>query len=108
MLTVYLNSFWTQLQSGQFPELGLWTYALIALLAIFEGPVVTLVSAAAASTGALDPLLVFVSAASGNLTGDSCWHCLGRFGKPEWILRLGVRAHQLEHFKDKVYERAPR
>ena len=36
---------------GQLPELGHWTYILLALLVMVEGPIATLLGAAAASAG---------------------------------------------------------
>jgi membrane protein DedA with SNARE-associated domain len=58
-------------------------------LVAFEGPVTTLVAAAAASAGLLHPLLVFIFAAAGNLTSDSLWYSLGRAGKIDRLSRLG-------------------
>jgi membrane protein DedA with SNARE-associated domain len=71
------------------PHLGYWTYLVISVLVAFEGPVTTLVAAAAASAGLLHPLLVFIFAAAGNLTSDSLWYSLGRAGKIDRLSRLG-------------------
>lgn len=67
--------------------LGGWSYLLLAVLVILEGPVATLLGAAAASSGALSPALVFVAAACGNLTGDLCWYALGRYAPTRWLRR---------------------
>jgi membrane protein DedA with SNARE-associated domain len=37
------------------------------------------------------PGLVFLAAATGNLTADSLWYTLGYAGKLEWALRFGRR-----------------
>jgi membrane protein DedA with SNARE-associated domain len=71
------------------PHLGYWTYLVISVLVALEGPVTTLVAAAAASAGLLHPLLVFIFAAAGNLTSDSLWYSLGRAGKIDRLSRLG-------------------
>jgi membrane protein DedA with SNARE-associated domain len=81
----------TLLRSGQFPEWGIWSYFALALLVAVEGPVATLLGAAAASAGVMKPWLVFVSASFGNLTADSLWYTLGRLGKINWLMRLGSR-----------------
>src|SRR5690349_864457 len=66
---------------------GGWAYILLAILVAVEGPITTLAGAVAASTGYLNPILVFVSASLGNLTADTLWYSLGYFGKIEWLLR---------------------
>jgi len=68
-----------------------WAYILLAILVAVEGPVITLAGAVAASTGYLDPIMVFVSAGIGNLLADTLWYSLGYLGKTEWLLRYGGR-----------------
>ena len=91
------------LKSGQIPQLGYWSYFLLAIVVAVEGPITTLVGAAAASAGFMRPGLVFLSAAIGNLTADSLWYTLGYVGKIEWVLRfgrrLGVRPDILERLE---------
>jgi membrane protein DedA with SNARE-associated domain len=86
-----LQSFLTTLKSGQLPELGYWTYLVLAILVAIEGPVATLLGAAAASAGLMYPFPVFMAAAIGNLSADSLWYLLGYAGKLEWALRFGRR-----------------
>jgi len=86
-----LRAFAITLKSGQLPELGNWTYVLLALLVAVEGPIATLLGAAAASAGLMRPIPVFFAAAAGNLTADSLWYSLGYAGKLEWVLRFGQR-----------------
>lgn len=94
-----VNGFFQQIQPGE-------TYIILAILAVFEGPLTTLTGAAFASTGALNPALVFLSVAGGNLTGDSFWHLLGRFGKTSWITsygsRFGIQSDQLKQLEKRA------
>lgn len=109
-----LIMFWeglvTALKSGQLPQLGLWTYILLALLVAIEGPIATLFGAAAASAGLMRPTLVFFAAATGNLMADCLWYSLGYLGKTEWVYhfgqRLGIRQSLIEHLKHNIIEHA--
>ena len=98
------------LRSGQLPELGHWTYLILALLVAIEGPIATLLGAAAASAGLLRPMPVFFAAAAGNLTADSLWYTLGYMGNMERILhfgrRLGLRESLIEHLKQNMIKHA--
>jgi membrane protein DedA with SNARE-associated domain len=78
-------------KSGQIPEWGYWSYFALAVLVAVEGPIATLLGAAAASAGAMRPLLVFFAASAGNLTADMLWYSIGYLGKIEWLFRLGQR-----------------
>ena len=101
-----------QLNSGQLAELPRGIYILIAILTMFEGPLATLVGAAAASTGLLNPALVFLAASIGNVTGDIFWHSLGRASKLHWLARygrmLGVDDDRLEWFNRNLRDHASR
>jgi len=98
-----LHDFWSGLVVGQIEQLGNWNYVVLAVLTILEGPIVTLLAAVAASGGLLNPELVFVSAAAGNLTSDVLWYSLGYLGKTEWLVRhfgrFGVRPDHLERLE---------
>jgi membrane protein DedA with SNARE-associated domain len=106
----FLLSLAASIRSGQLPQLGYWTYPLLALLVAVEGPIATLLGAAAASAGLMRLGLVFVAAATGNLTADSLWYSLGRAGKLEWALRfgrrLGLRREVLEQVEQSMHEHA--
>jgi membrane protein DedA with SNARE-associated domain len=101
-----------QLKSGQLTELPREIYILIAILTLFEGPLTTLAGAAAASTGLLNPALVFLFASVGNLTGDIFWHSLGRLGELHWFTRygrrLGITDDRLEWFKRNIRDYTPK
>ncbi len=87
----------------QLPELGTWTYLLLAVLVAVEGPIATLLGAAAASAGFMRPIPVFFAASAGNLTADSLWYLMGYMGRIEWLFRfgrrLGIRRDMLERLE---------
>lgn len=68
-----------------------------------EGPIATILGAVAASAGLLQPFLVFLFAAAGNLTADSLWYTLGYLGKIEWLFRggrrLGIKREHLDRLQ---------
>lgn len=105
-----LRNFAISLRNGQLPELGQWTYLLLAILVAVEGPVATLLGAAAASAGLMRPMPVFFAAMAGNLTADSLWYSLGYAGKIEWVLRFGQRLRidrrHLERLERNLHEHA--
>jgi len=111
-LTILIKDFIQALRSGQLPQLGTWTYILLAALVAVEGPIATMLGAAAASAGLMKPGWVFVAAATGNLTADSLWYTLGYFGKVDWLLRfgkkLGIHADTLERLETGMYDHAAR
>jgi membrane protein DedA with SNARE-associated domain len=90
------------IRSGNLPQVGIWTYFLLVVLVILEGPSMTLLGAAAASAGLMKPPLVFLAATIGNLAADSLWYSVGYLGKVEWFSRFqrfGVRPHTIERLK---------
>ena len=93
---------------GQTAPWAGWAYILLALLVAVEGPVTTLAGAVAASTGYLNPILVFVAAAIGNLIADTLWYSLGYLGKIEWLLRyggkLGIKETTLARLQTDVHD----
>ncbi len=105
-----IATFWQNLQQGQWPQLGYWNYALLALLVAAEGPIATLLGAAAAAAGFMRPDLVFLAAATGNLLADLGWYTLGYLGRVEWLLRygrwLGVRRRHLERLQRGMHHHA--
>ncbi|HEX8993029.1 MAG TPA: VTT domain-containing protein [Anaerolineales bacterium] len=100
------------LTSGHLPELGFWTYIILGFLVLVEGPIATLLGAAAASAGLMRPLGVFAAAAIGNLTADSLWYTLGYLGKTNWISqfgkRFGVRESLVRHLEQQMIKHATR
>lgn len=98
------------LKSGQVPQLGIGTYVLLSALVAIEGPVATLLGAAAASAGLMRPGYVFLAAAIGNITADSLWYSLGYLGKTEWLYnfgkRIGLNPDLIEHLKHNMVKHA--
>jgi membrane protein DedA with SNARE-associated domain len=109
-LMILFHDLVVTVKSGQLPQLGYWTYIILALLVAVEGPIATLLGAAAASAGLMRPMPVFIASAAGNLTADSLWYTLGYLGKTEWILhfgrRLGLRESLINHLKQNMLEHA--
>jgi len=97
------QGFWEAIRTGTLPDLGNWSYVLLALLVFVEGPSVTLVAGAMAATGILRFDLVFIAAATGNFLADQFWYWLGRLGgnrgflfQFNWFRRRRVELEQLE------------
>jgi membrane protein DedA with SNARE-associated domain len=109
-LLEFFRHFIVALQSDQLPQLGSWTYLLLAVLVAFEGPFATLLGASAASAGLMNPWLVFLAAAMGNLTADLLWYTVGFLGRIEWLFhfgkRLGLRRGLLEKLRTDMHEHA--
>jgi membrane protein DedA with SNARE-associated domain len=106
-----IKQFLANLNVLQLASWGLWSYFLLGFLVAIEGPIATLLGAAAASLGLMHPGFVFIAASSGNLTSDTLWYTLGLFGKIEWIKRfgqrLGVSMDKLERLEKMLHDHAP-
>lgn len=93
-------------------ELGPWSYLLLMLLVLIEGPIATLLGAFAASAGLMRPGLVFVSAATANLTADTMWYSVGYLGKTDWLVKYGrvirLRQVHIDLLKEQVRTHASR
>lgn len=85
----FVQEVWNTLRSGGFPDLGIWSYVLLTLLVATEGPLSTLLAAAAAAAGYLRIDWVFFAAITGNILGDCLWYSLGYAGHPERVHRFG-------------------
>ena len=106
-----LQTLFVQLQSGNLPEMGLWSYLLLAILVAVEGPIATLFAAAAASTGPLQPPPVFVAAAPAT-DGRQPVYFLGYAGRLDWLTedrgKFGVQREQIENLTESMRENAVR
>lgn len=89
MVPEFLQQVWTQLVAVQGAHWGPWAYVALGLLVLIEGPIATLLGAAASSAGYMNPYGVFAAASAGNLTADTLWYGLGYLGKTRWVLRYG-------------------
>ena len=105
-----VHDVWMTLRSGGFPDLGIWSYVLLALLAATEGPITVLIGAAAAAGGYLDVRLVYLAAVIGNITGDIFWYTVGFRGNSGIFYRyggwLGVKSHHVERLEAEVRQHA--
>jgi membrane protein DedA with SNARE-associated domain len=111
-IIAFIHTLVLTLMSGNVPEFGYWSYLILALLVLIEGPIAILLASAASSAGLMRPALVFFSAAIGNLTADTLWWLLGYAGKTEWIHSLGrrlrIRESLIEHLKHNMIKHATR
>ncbi len=111
-IVTFVHSLMLMLRSGHLQEFGYWSYVILSLLVLVEGPIAILLASAASSAGLMRPLGVFFAAAIGNLTADTLWWLLGYAGKTEWILhwgrRLGIRESLIEHLKHNMIKHATR
>lgn len=103
-LIEFLQTFWTNLQHGQLPELGYWNYFILSFLIVLQGPATTLLGGAAANAGLLRPHYVFLAGIIGNLIADIFWYNVGARGKTAWILKRGERLGVRQQHLDKVSE----
>jgi membrane protein DedA with SNARE-associated domain len=99
-----LSNLGADCMTGTLPELGYWSYLVLAFLVAIEGPSVTILGALLASTGALRPGWVFLAASMGNLSADIGWYMLGYLGRFEvllrhigWLQPYQGRINRLEH-----------
>jgi membrane protein DedA with SNARE-associated domain len=99
----FIQGFWEAIRTGNLPDLGNWSYVLIALLVFLEGPSITLVAGTMAATGILRAEWVFVAAVIGNFFADQFWYWLGRLGghrgflfRLRWFQRRKAEIEQLE------------
>ena len=78
-------------------------YALIFVLAIVEGPIVSILGGFASSLGYLHLALVYVVVILSDLVGDGLYYALGRWGgKPmlqRWGHRIGITAERVARFE---------
>lgn len=106
-----IRQFIETLNIVQVASWGPWSYLILACLVAVEGPIATLLGAAAASVGLMHPGYVFAAASVGNLTSDTLWYYLGYIGKVEWIKRfgrrLGISMEKLELLEKMLHDHAP-
>jgi membrane protein DedA with SNARE-associated domain len=107
-----IKQFLASIDVSQIASFGPFSYLILALLVAIEGPIATLLGAAAASLGYLNPAVVFFAAAAGNLTSDTLWYYLGYLGKIEWVKRfgqrLGISIEKVEVLENMLCDHAPK
>jgi membrane protein DedA with SNARE-associated domain len=84
------HQIWQAIQTGTLPDLGYWSYLIIAILVAIEGPIIILIAAAMAAGGIFNVEMVFVAAVAGNLLSDTLWYAIGYFGgNRDFLNRFG-------------------
>jgi len=110
MIFDFFQKVWLYLQNGIVSNLGYWNYVILLVLAVVEGPIITLAGAAAASAGILKAPLVFAAAALGNMCADMIWYGIGRLGNLNWIAKISrvfkIRPHYLDLLQKGMAEHA--
>jgi len=100
----------TNFQAGVYPDLGTWSYILLAVLVATEGPLSTLLGASAAAAGLLEWQWVLVATIAGNIVGDSLWYSVGYLGKMQWLYKhgrwFGMRPHHVERLEREMQSHA--
>ena len=85
-----------------------YKYLVIFPFAVFEGPVITIITGFLASIGQLNFWVAFGVVGFADLVGDTIYYCLGRFGRERFLARFGkffglnpARVQQIEgHFQN--------
>lgn len=109
-LAEWLGQLIEALQSVGIGNPDVWPYVLLAVLVAVEGPISTLVGAAAAAAGYLDVRVVLIVAIAGNILGDIGWFYIGYFGLHNRLLRygrwLGLRPRHLARLERVMHNHA--
>lgn len=97
---------WLHYIQSEAEQLGPWSYLILLLLVMVEGPIATLFGAAAAHAQVLKWQWVFAVAALGNLTADALWYLLGHMGRIDLIYRftgwIGIRPQQVHEVETRL------
>ncbi len=80
-----------------------YKYFLFFPVVVVEGPIITIIAGFLSSFGQMNFYLAYVLAIAGDLTGDSMYYCLGRWGNnpylARWIRYLGLNKERLAHLE---------
>lgn len=94
-----LRDIFLNLQAGNIPDFGAWSYIFLGILVATEGPLSTVIGASAAAAGLLDWRLVLLATVIGNVVGDCLWYSIGYMGRIEWLYThgrwFGLRRHHV-------------
>lgn len=92
--------------------IGKYGLALVAPVAVIEGPIVTVIAAWLASTGRFDLWSVICVVILADLIGDFIAYGIGRWGltrlPDSWLRRLGLRRARLRHLSGHFAEKGGR
>jgi len=106
-----VHSFWLTSEGGIWIiNPSIMHYIVLAILVAVEGPLMTLLGAAASSAGFMQPGWVFTAAAIGNLSADLIWFSVGYLGKIEWAYQygnwLGLKRQHIEKIQAHIHSHA--
>jgi membrane protein DedA with SNARE-associated domain len=86
--------------------LSAYGYLLLFPLAVFEGPIVTVIAGLLVTAGVLNPVIVYFVVVAGDIVGDSFWYAVGRFGGGGFTRMVekifGVKKENIEKAKDRM------
>ncbi|MBU6321618.1 MAG: DedA family protein [Patescibacteria group bacterium] len=66
-------------------------YVFLFVIAVLEGPIITIIGAFLAAQGFFNVFIVFGVVVAGDLAGDLLYYSVGRFGRVAALERLGLR-----------------
>jgi membrane protein DedA with SNARE-associated domain len=105
-----IREIFANLHAGIYPDLGTWSYILLAVLVATEGPLSTLLGASAAAAGLLDWRWVLIATVIGNVAGDCLWYSLGYAGKMQWLYDhgrwFGMKPHHVARLEREMHMHA--
>ncbi len=90
-----------------------YRYAVIFPIMVVEGPIITVIASFLASQGYFNVFVVYLMSIAGDLTGDSLYYVIGRWGRKLLIrrwghyigltpARMGAAEHYFEHHAGKT------
>ena len=66
-----------------------YKYVVLFPIAIIEGPIITIIAGSFAANGQINFVLAYAIIIAGDLTGDSLYYAIGRYGRKNFIDRWG-------------------
>jgi membrane-associated protein len=75
--------------SSLVPWLLRYKYFVIFPIAVIEGPIITIICGFLASLGFLNLLAAYVLIVTGDLTGDTLYYLIGKFGREKFLKKFG-------------------
>lgn len=88
--------------------LATYRYFLLYPVVVIEGPIVTVIAGFLASLGFLDVFWVYVVVVLGDLTGDSLYYALGRWGRKRIVEKygwhVGITPRLIEKFEGYLHK----
>lgn len=69
--------------------LSTYEYLVLFPIAVFEGPIITIIAGFLVSQGHMNGALAYSAVVLGDLIGDSLYYAIGRWGKEQFLKRWG-------------------